>query len=48
MYLYQTITGADAVEFCKNKLELPPDFDLSVVSRVEIFSANTTDGGEDY
>ena len=48
MYLYQKITGADAVEFCETKLDLPANFDLNAVSRVEIFSANIADDGEDF
>jgi len=50
MYLYQAIKDtADAVEFCETKLNLDPkEFDLRRVKRLEIYSANASDGGEDY
>ncbi len=48
MYLYQLLKGADAVEFCETKIDVPSDLDLAAVNRVEIYSANATDGGEDY
>lgn len=49
MYLYQVMKDKDAVEFCETKLELDSsEYDLSTVSRIEIYSANAVDGGEDY
>ncbi len=48
MYLYQTITGPDAAEFCEINLNLPSNFNLNAVSRVEIFSASIADDGEDF
>lgn len=49
MDLYQVIEGDDAIEFCETKMNLSaPKFDLSRVKRVEIFSANIADDGEDF
>lgn len=48
MYHYQTFKGADAIEFCETKLELPENFDTSIVNRVEIYSASLPEDGEDF
>jgi hypothetical protein len=48
MYHYQTFKGADAVEFCETKLELPENFDMSAVVKVEIYSASLPEDQEDF
>lgn len=49
MYLYQVMKDSDAVGFCETKLELDSsEYDLASVQRVEIYSMNAQDGGEDY
>jgi len=49
MYLYDTIKGANAVEFCQTVLKMEPaDWDLDAVNRVEIFGTSLTDEGQDY
>lgn len=49
MYLYQTIKGADAVEFCQTTLKMEPEvWDLNAVNRVEIHGTSLEDPGTDY
>lgn len=49
MYLYETLKGERAVEFCQTSLKLAAsDFDLDAVNRVEVFVTSIQDEGEDY
>jgi len=49
MYEYQVMKGDHAVKFCEEKLQsYSSKFDLKAVSRVEIYSANRADDGDDY
>lgn len=49
MYLYQKMTGSDAVEFCEERLDrFPKDFDSSAVERIEIYSSSIADDGDDF
>ena len=49
MYLYQTIKGAQAVEFCQTTLKMEPEvWELDAVNRVEIHGTSLEDEGQDY
>ena len=49
MYLYETLKGEKALEFCQTILKLEPaDFDLDAVNRVEVFATSIQDEGDDF
>lgn len=49
MYLYQKMNGQQAFEFCEERLEkFAKDFNLSAVSRVEIYTGSISEDGDDF
>jgi hypothetical protein len=49
MHLYDTITGTNAIDFCKQQLKMDSNqYDLNNINRIEVFGTNFTDEGEDY
>lgn len=49
MYLYDTIRGEEARQFCETTLSLDPaKWDLDAVNRIEIHGTSPSDEGEDY
>jgi hypothetical protein len=47
MYLYDTIQGEKARQYCENNLNMDPA-DLDAVNRIEIYGTSMNDPGEDY
>lgn len=49
MYLYDTIKGEKARQYCEDNLNMDPaDWDLDAVNRIEIYGTSINDPGEDY
>lgn len=49
MYLYDTIKGESARQFCQTMLKLDGvDVDLDTVNRIEIMATRIDDPGDDY
>jgi hypothetical protein len=49
MYLYDTLQGKTAREYCQRNLAMDPlEWDLNSVNRIEIFGTDINDPGSDY
>jgi hypothetical protein len=49
MYLYDTLKGEIARQYCQTNLQMDPaEWDLDAVNRIEIFGTSLKDDGPDY